>query len=227
MNSKNLAKNRSGFLALCISDVHAKIGFLSAFKNYLISEKPDLILFTGDIVNGGHEVDYLEKFDQIISDSGIPLFWVPGNNDVGQVYKLMSRKKFSVEGKAVDFGSEKIVGMNGVPDLWGHGISYPQILATELADSIFLSHIPAKNFKNFRKFDHNEIDENVILKNAPKIQISGHQHSYWGVGFVGKTKLLKLPAGLNLMAATLDTKTLKVEFIDLSNYNKLGKVILR
>ncbi len=213
--------------ALCISDVHAKIGFLQVFKNYLISKKPELILFTGDIVNGGQETDYLAKFDQIINDLEIPLFWVPGNNDIGPVHELMRKKKYSVEGKLVEFGNEKIVGMDGVPDLWGHGISYPQIKEEDLQDSIFLSHIPPKNFKDLRKFDHKEIDKTVKLKHAPKIQISGHQHSYWGVGYIGRTKILKLPAGLNLMAATLDTKSLKVEFIDLSNYNKLNKVILR
>lgn len=226
--------------ALCIADVHAKIGFLEAFRNYLIAEKPDLILFTGDIVNQGHEVDYLARFDKIISELEIPLFWVPGNNDVGPVYELMRKKKYSVEGKMIELnlpadasrpamqaGGEKIIGMDGVPDLWGHGINYPNVKDTELADSIFLSHIPPKNFKNFQRHDHSEIDNSVELKNAPKIQISGHQHSYWGVGYIGKTKILKLPAGLSLMAATLDTKTLKVEFINLSDYNKLGKIILR
>jgi len=213
--------------ALCISDVHAKVGFLEVFRNYLISEKPDLILFTGDIVNQGQETDYLAKFDKIISESEIPIFWVPGNNDIGPVYELMRKRKYSVEGKMKEFGTEKIVGMNGVPDLWGHGISYPKVKELDMAESILLSHIPPKNFKNLNKFDHKEIDKSVELKNAPKIQICGHQHSYWGVGYIGKTKILKLPAGLSLMAAKLDTKTLKVEFIDLSNYNKLGKVILR
>jgi hypothetical protein len=125
------------------------------------------------------------------------------------------------------YDDEKIIGMGGVPDLWGHGIFYPKVKSEEMKDSIFLSHIPAKNFKNLHKFDHNEYDKSVEIKNAPKIQISGHQHSYWGVGYIGRTKILKLPAGLNLMAANLDTKTLKVEFIKLTNYNKVNKVILR
>ncbi|MEI8061396.1 MAG: metallophosphoesterase [Candidatus Berkelbacteria bacterium] len=213
--------------ALCISDVHAKIGFLEVFRNFLIAEKPDLILFTGDIVNGGHETDYLEKFDKIIKELEVPLFWVPGNNDIGPVYELMRKRKYSVEGKMLEYEDEKIIGMNGVPDLWGHGISYPKVKDKDLLNSIFLSHIPPKNFKNFQRHDHNSFDKTVELKNAPKIQICGHQHSYWGVGYIGKTKILKLPAGLSLMAAVLDTKSLKVEFIDLSNYNKLNKIVLR
>jgi hypothetical protein len=139
----------------------------------------------------------------------------------------MRKRSYSLEGKLVKFNGEKIIGMDGVPDLWGHGISYPKVSETDLSDAIFLSHIPAKNFKNYHKFDHDEIDQTIVLKNAPKIQISGHQHSYWGVAYIGKTKILKLPAGLDLMAAMLDTETLKVKFIDLSDYNKLKKVILR
>jgi Icc-related predicted phosphoesterase len=213
--------------AVCISDAHAKNGFLESLEIFLAEEKLELILFTGDIVNQGHEVEYLKKFDQIIAQSGIPLFWVPGNNDVGPVYDLMKRRKYSVEGKMTEFENEKIIGMDGVPDLWGHGISYPKVKENEMADSIFLSHIPPKNFVNFKKHDHQEFDKNVKLKNAPKIQISGHQHSYWGVGYIGKTKVLKLPAALNMMVAILDTKTLKVQFINIAGHNKKNKVILR
>lgn len=213
--------------ALCISDAHAKIGFLESLEFFLAKEQPEAIFFTGDIVNHGQEIDYLKKFNSIILNSGIPLFWVPGNNDIGPVYELMRRKKYSVEDKFVQYGGEKIVGMGGAPDLWGHNIYYPKVKENEIKDSIFLSHIPPKNFVNFKKHDHKEYDKNVELKNAPKIQICGHQHSYWGVGYIGKTKILKVPAGLNMMAAILDTETLKVEFINITDYNKKHKVILR
>lgn len=213
--------------AVCISDAHAKNGFLESFEIFLAEEKPELILFTGDIVNQGHEVEYLKKFDQIIAQSGIPLFWVPGNNDIGPVYDLMRRRKYSVEGKMTEFESEKIIGMDGVPDLWGHGISYPKVKENEMADSIFLSHIPPKNFVNFKKHDHDEFDKSVKLKNAPKIQISGHQHSYWGVGYIGNTKVLKLPAALNMMVVVLNTKNLKVQFVNITDHNKKNKVMLR
>ena len=204
--------------ALCIADVHAKVGFLPALKNYLAEEKPDMILFVGDIVNQGRDIEYLKEFDKIIKKSRTALFWVPGNNDVGPVYELMKKRDYSVEGEFVEYGGEKIIGMDGVPDLWGHGISYPDVPEKDIAGSIFLSHIPPKNFRNLKKTDHEYFDESVELINAPKIQISGHQHSYWGVAYIGKTKLLKLPDGLSMMAATLDTKTLAVEFINLSYY---------
>ncbi len=213
--------------ALCFSDLHAKIDFLTALENILASKNFDLILFPGDLLNAGREMEYAERFLAIIEKAGVPIFWVPGNNDVGEAYKLLQAGLTSVENKKVKFGSEKIVGMGGVPDLWGHGIFLPEIPQKDVENSIFLSHIPPKTFQNYRKFDHSEIDGSVELKSAPKIQISGHQHRYWGVAYIGKTKILKLPAGLLMMAATLDTQSSKVEFINLSDYNKLNKIILR
>lgn len=218
---------RRGMKALCFSDLHAKIAFLPALENILATKNFDLILFPGDLLNAGREMEYAEKFIEIIQRSGLPVFWVPGNNDVGEAYSLLQAGLTSVENKKVKFGEEKIVGMGGVPDLWGHGIFPPEVSDKDIENSIFLSHIPVKNFVNYRKFDHTEVDKSVELKNRPKIQICGHQHRYWGVAYIGKTKILKLPAGLLMMAAILDTKTLKVEFINLSDYNKLDKVILR
>ena len=213
--------------AICISDVHAKVGFLEAFNQYLTDKRPDCIFFTGDIVNQGREIEYLKKFDQIITKHQIDMFWVPGNNDIGPVYELMRKRKYSVEDKLVHFNDEVIIGMGGVPDLWGHNIYYPKIKEELMKNCIFLSHIPPKNFKNFRRHDHDEIDETKTITNAPKIHISGHQHSYWGVGYIGSTKVLKLPSGLNMMAAELDTESLKVEFINISDYSKKNKVFLR
>lgn len=213
--------------ALCFADLHAKVAFLPALENILASKNFDLILFPGDLLNAGREMEYAKRFIEIIEKSGVPIFWVPGNNDVGEAYSLLQTGLTSVEGRLRDIMGEKIVGMGGVPDLWGHGIFPPKVSDKDIENSIFLSHIPAKNFQNLRKFDHSEIDDSIKLGSAPKIQISGHQHHYWGVAYIGKTKILKLPAGLLMMAAMLDTKSLKVEFIDLSDYNKLNKPILR
>lgn len=213
--------------ALCFSDLHAKAAFLPALENILAVKNFDLILFPGDLLNAGREMEYAQNFLEIIEKAGVPIFWVPGNNDVGEAYTLLEAGLTSVENKKIKFGEEKIIGMGGTPDLWGNDIFPPEVSETEIKDSIFLSHIPPKNFQNLRKFDHVEIDDSILLPNAPKIQICGHQHRYFGVAYIGKTKVLKLPAGLLMMAVILDTKSLKVEFINLSDYNKTNKVILR
>lgn len=212
---------------LCLSDIHGKENFLISLKNFLSSRKFAGVLMLGDIVNNGRDMEYFHRFVRIIESFQLPMFWVPGNNDVGGVYEEMSQSKYSVENKKVEFEGEKIIGMGGVPDLWGHNIYMPDVEPGEMKDAIFLSHIPVKKFVNFKRFDHQDYQKGVKLLDSPKIQISGHQHSYWGVGYIGKTKILKLPAGVNMMATILDTKSLKIEFINLSDYNKSNKVILR
>lgn len=204
--------------ALCISDLHARVSFLPALEKLLSAEKFDLILCVGDITNNGSEIEYCKKFISIVEK--LPFFFVPGNNEQGKIYDLFS--KFSVEGISKEFRDEKIVGMGGVPDLWGHNILPPKISEEEMSNSIFLSHIPPKNVENIKKFDWApEKNSDLKLSAAPKIQISGHQHHLWGIGFIGKTKILKLPSALNMMVAELDTESLKVKFIDMKKYDKV------
>jgi len=207
--------------ALCLSDIHEKREFLVALESLLSKEKFDLVFMLGDFVNFGRNLEYFGQFIKIIEDARLPMFWVPGNNDVGDVYKVMSKSRYSVENKLKKFEDEKIVGMGGVPDLYGYNIYYPRVTAKDFSDCIFLSHIPPRKVKNLKKFDHSSVDGSIKIKNAPRIQISGHLHHNWGVGFVGKTKILKLPAGLNMMAAILNTETLKVEFIGMKKYDKV------
>jgi len=203
--------------AFCFADLHARANFLPALKNLLKREKFDCIFCLGDIVNAGREVKYLGRLLTIVNNLHLSFFSVPGNNDIGEVYIAM--EKYSVENKMVELKGEKIVGMGGVPDLYGHNIYYPKVAAKDFANSIFLSHIPPVRVEGLKRRDY-QIEKRKIFKDAPKIQISGHVHSAWGVGYIGKTKILKLPAGLDMMAAILDTKSLAVEFIDMKKYDK-------
>jgi len=208
--------------ALCISDLHDKVKFLLAMKTLLEEEKFDLILCCGDITSGGHSLEYVMKFLDIIHFHKIPSFWVPGNNDVGEAFGILQENLTSVENNIVEFGAEKIVGMGGIPDLYGHNIFPPEIPKEKMENSIFLSHIPPKKIENLKKFDWRpEKFSELKLAAAPKIQISGHIHFNWGVAWIGRTKILKMPAALNMMAASLDTKTLEIDFIEMKKYDRI------
>jgi len=209
--------------ALCVSDLHGQVGFLLALDNLLKREKIDLVLSVGDIGNAGRNIEYSSKFLKILKQNNSPVFSVPGNNDFGEIYDLLKSGTTLVENKLIKFGGEKIIGMGGIPDLYGHNIFPPEVKDEDLADSIFLSHIPPNKIENIKKFDWKPKKfSRLKLKAAPKIQISGHIHYNWGVAWIGRTKILKLPAGANMMATLLDTKTLEVNFIDMKKYDNIS-----
>jgi len=52
---------------------------------YILSEKPDLVICTGDLTSTGQAVEFdktLEKLAPLIQNKKIPLLYVPGNHDV-------------------------------------------------------------------------------------------------------------------------------------------------
>ena len=213
---------RSGMIALCISDLHDRSKFVLALDVLLKEEKFDLILCAGDITSGGHSMEYVLKFLDVIHFHKIPTFWVPGNNDVGEAFATLQENLTSVENNCVEFKGEKIVGMGGIPDLYGHNIFPPEVSKDIMSDCIFLSHIPPKKVENLKKFDWQpEKFADLKLAAAPKIQISGHIHHNWGVAWIGRTKVLKLPAGMDMLAASLDTKTLEIDFIEMKKYDRI------
>lgn len=208
--------------ALCISDLHDSQKFVFALNVLLSEEKFDLIFCLGDIASGGHSLEYTMKFLDVIHFHKIPTFWVPGNNDVGESFGVLQENLTSVENNFVKFRGEKIVGMGGIPDLYGHNIFPPEVPPATISDSIFLSHIPPKKIENLKKFDWKpEKMPEKKLSAAPKIQISGHIHNNWGVAWIFETKILKLPAGVNMMATILDTESLEIDFLEMKKYDRI------
>jgi Icc-related predicted phosphoesterase len=214
-------------------------GFVADPKN-----KIDLMLFAGDFVNMGEPLDYQEKFIQLHTLHPLPFFWVPGNNDFGRSYNLMMKYLPSVEGRVENYKGLKITGVGGSPASWsGEYQGETGIASPDLADSIFLSHQPPpisnltkfdmgnnkseirnpkqyqksnnKNSKQISKFEIRNSDLQRRIKDSPLIHICGHVHREWGIGYIGNTKVVKLAASYLGFAATMDTESLEVKFIEL------------
>lgn len=94
INLPNLPKSFDGLKIGQISDIHSGSFFnKTAVKggvNMLLREKPDMIFFTGDLVNNeAVEVkDYLEIFGKISAPLGV--FSVTGNHDYGDYHRWPS-----------------------------------------------------------------------------------------------------------------------------------------
>ncbi len=168
---KNLPKNFDGIRIAQLSDIHTGSFFnKTAVKggvDMLMAEKPDLILFTGDLVNDESKEaeDYLDIFKHLNAPLGVHS--VMGNHDYGD-YRGWSSQEAKVrdiqnlhdmhrhmgwqimlnENKAIEVGGEKI-GLLGVEN-WGKGrfSKYGDLARTyqgteELPFKILMSHDPS------------------------------------------------------------------------------------
>ncbi|MDE7345284.1 MAG: metallophosphoesterase [Muribaculaceae bacterium] len=88
VNSKRLPDSFDGYRIVQISDLHlgtwgTNVKFLSEFVNTVNNLKPDLIVFTGDIVN--QKADELKPFEKILSklEATDGVYSILGNHDYG------------------------------------------------------------------------------------------------------------------------------------------------
>jgi hypothetical protein len=94
---KNLPKSFDGIRIGQISDIHSgsfwnKVAVKGGVE-MLVSEKPDMIFFTGDLVNNQAEEvrDYLPIFDKVKAPLGV--FSITGNHDYGDYHRWSSREQ--------------------------------------------------------------------------------------------------------------------------------------
>ncbi len=92
----NLPKAFKGFKIIQISDIHS-----GSFQNkkavekgvdMILKQQPDIILFTGDLVNDRHEemLDYIDVFSKLNAPYGV--YSILGNHDYGDYLKWESTK---------------------------------------------------------------------------------------------------------------------------------------
>ncbi|MEK7096599.1 MAG: metallophosphoesterase [Patescibacteria group bacterium] len=149
--------------ALIFSDVHASNSTLAFLKKEI--SKYDLLIFSGDLTNMGEPVSFADDFILIIKNAGIPLFWVPGNNDFGATYDILNQEIPSLEGRVEEFkvsrpdksGSRdaaptvrRFTGVGGSPASWAGAYGGNKSVAQEkIAGTIFISHYPPPRIFNY------------------------------------------------------------------------------
>jgi predicted MPP superfamily phosphohydrolase len=96
MKFANLPASFSGFRFVHISDIHSgsftrKVGVMRGIQK-ILAEKPDLILFTGDLVNNvADEMDeYMDVFNQLRATHGV--YSILGNHDYGDYVSWPSKE---------------------------------------------------------------------------------------------------------------------------------------
>lgn len=225
--------------AFVFSDLHASYKQLNNLRKFLAGNQDiELLIFAGDLVNMGEPVDLADDFLEIIESISLPLMWVPGNNDFGRSYQKLNAKIKSLEGRVVQFGGYRFTGVGGSPASWeGQYAGETSTDKIEIAGSVFVSHVPPPGLLNMQKFDCNSptawshsgsspestnLDPRVKPKDdrpigrrfsdSPLVHICGHQHSQWGCGYLGTTKVINPGPLAEGRYAILDLESLKVKF---------------
>jgi uncharacterized protein len=194
----HLPKSFDGILIGQVSDIHAGSLFnktaIHGGVEMLMKEKPDIVFFTGDLVNGQtDEVDeYISVFDKIKAPHGV--YSVTGNHDYGnyrgwpsdaakrrnfqdmlEAHRLMGYDLLMNEHRIIELQGEKLAIL-GVEN-WGIGppLRFPKYgklkdaytNTNEAAVKILLSHDPTHWDAQIRP-EFPDID----------ITFSGHTHGY-------------------------------------------------
>jgi uncharacterized protein len=189
----NLPQSFNGFKVVQISDLH--IGSFEGFPNEIEkavdlvnAQKPDLILFTGDLVNCFY--DELDGFSPILNKlhAKYGKYAVLGNHDYGNYYKWptpqMAQDNFQKikdayktsgftllnnASQTIEINGEKIA-LIGVEN-WGLP-PFPQTGDYDLA-SKDVKEIP---FKILMSHDPNHWERKIIEKTDVTLTLSGHTH---------------------------------------------------
>ncbi len=191
----NLPKEFDGIRIAQLSDIHSGSFFnKTAVKGGVemaLNEKPDIILFTGDLVNNeSSEVnEYIDVFNKLRAPLGV--FSVTGNHDYGdyknwaskeaklqnfkdliEAHRLLGFDLLMNENRFIEQGGEKlaIIGIEN----WGAGrftkygkLNHAYAGAEEAAIKILLSHDPSHWDAEVRP-NYSDID----------LMLSGHTHGF-------------------------------------------------
>ena len=218
---------------LLFSDLHTSNKNLVNLEKLSLTDGIDFLIFTGDVVNMGEPVSFVDQFIRAIKKINKPFFWVPGNNDFGRGYYKLRASYPSLEGKVVEMklkniiskhperpeeveGSStiKITGVGGSPASWsGQYAGETMVDRKKIGGSIFVSHFPPPGVRTYIKFDDGfSPTVNKKFSDSPLVHICGHLHHRWGISYLGTTKVIQLAALELGYYAIMNLKTLKVEF---------------
>jgi len=199
--------------AFLFSDLHANRLALANLAQFLNNNNGiDLIISAGDIVNMGEPVAFIPKFTEVIKNTNLPFFWVPGNNDFGRAYYKLKSEYNTLEGSVCKYKGIILTGVGGSPASWaGQYAGEKMIDRKKIGGSIFVSHFPPPGILSWQKGDcHSPTAKK--LSDSPLVHICGHIHHQWGCAYLGQTKVIKLGAAETGFYAILDLENLEVEF---------------
>jgi len=177
---ERLPNEFEGFRIVQISDLHIssslKVGFVEKVLQKSKEIKADLIVLTGDIVDGSPEefADEIQKLSGLQSVSGV--LFVPGNHEYYWNFAQI-RPKVEKAGLNVLINEGRSIRRGG-SEIWVGGV--PDPVARQFGEEPPQFEKLARNFRDFQYrilLSHQPVLADAAAKTGFDLQLSGHTHA--------------------------------------------------
>lgn len=213
---------------LAFTDFHGNSKAHERATQIVESERPDLVVVAGDIVN--HDPDSARQLLTDLAAAGRPIYFVPGNMDNIALSSWHGNiNVHCLHGRCEYYGDVALIGLGGSPP---GPFSTPFELSDEQAkllidkalesyrggSLILVSHTPPIDSKIDLVSEVGHIGSRVargfVEHLRPVLVLSGHVHEAQGIDMIGSTTLVNTgPAERGSFArATIDNGRVKVSF---------------
>jgi Icc-related predicted phosphoesterase len=204
---------------LIVSDIHQDEQSVEKIKGKMDSGDFDYLFVCGDIAKS---VSFTEEFIEKFKDA----FIIPGNWETEEVNDALKKAKNYINEKkcglsdglnVVGFGYSNITPFNTFGELHEEDILDRMSKLNIDNNTILLLHCPPKGF--FDEINNEFVGSESILKiieeKKPALAVFGHVHEHYGVTMLEQTKLIKVPAAVDMKCAelTIKNKEVTVEFV--------------
>ena len=204
---------------LVVGDIHQDEQALERIKQRMESKEHDYLFVCGDTAKS---VSFIEEFIEKFPD----VYIIPGNWETEEVNDALKKaKNYANEKKiwlkdglnVVGFGYSNITQFNTYGELHEEDIHERMSKLKIDKNTILLLHCPPKGF--FDEINNKSVGSVSILKiiedKKPLVAVFGHVHEHQGVTLLEDTKLVKVPAAIDMRCVelTINNKVVSVEFV--------------
>jgi len=211
---------------LAISDIHGKSWVASEIALLASKENFDAIIVSGDL-SPYMSIEIAKEILEILSEAGIPVFYVPGNMDDPNLTKPVEvNGTYNLHGKCIEFKELKIIGVGGglispfKTPLEYKEEDFSRILNKASADIkpgkiILVTHNPPYN-TSADKLDWGEHVGSISIRKfieerKPILNICGHIHEARSIDKINKTVIINPGPAMKGYYAIVEIKNFKVK----------------
>jgi hypothetical protein len=189
---------------LAFTDFHGRQEAYSRASRLISTEKPDLVVVAGDLVN--FDAERGKQFLLQLAGAGRPVYFVPGNMDNGELMDWAGNSNVHpLHGRCERMEGNCLIGLGGSPrGPFNSPFEFTETEATEILEKtvkscrgdklILVSHCPPKDTKIDRVSSGEHAGsvsvKEFVEKARPVLVISGHIHEAQGIDTVGLSTLV-------------------------------------